>query len=108
MFRILQGATGIIFGVAIAIKRGTFPRWVGGIGIFAGMLTMNDGISVAYIGFAVSCLAATYELTYAIWTVIMGIYVEENHDKAGYTLTRPTIKNHDKAGYTLTRPTIKE
>jgi hypothetical protein len=83
MFRILQGATGIIFGVAIAIKRGTFPRWVGGIGIFAGMLTMNDGISVAYIGFAVSCLAATYELTYAIWTVIMGIYMWKR------TMTKP-------------------
>jgi hypothetical protein len=36
---------------------------------------MYDGISVAYIGFAVSRLAATYELTYAIWTVIVGIYM---------------------------------
>jgi hypothetical protein len=75
MFRILQGATGIIFGVAIAIKRGAFPRWVGGIGIFAGTLTMNDGISVAYIGFAGSHLAATFELTYAVWTVIVAIYM---------------------------------
>lgn len=54
MFRILQGATGIVFGVAIAIKRGAFPRWVGGIGIFAGILAMNDGISVAYSGFQVA------------------------------------------------------
>jgi hypothetical protein len=75
MFRILQGATGIIFGVAIAIKRGAFPRWVGGIGIFAGILTWNDGISVAYVGFAGSNLAVTYEMTYVVWTVIVGIYM---------------------------------
>jgi len=75
MFRILQGATGIIFGAAIAIKRGAFPRWVGGIGIFAGILLMYDGISVAYTGFAVSRLAAAYELTYAVWAVIVGIYM---------------------------------
>jgi hypothetical protein len=75
MFRILQGATGIVFGVAIAIKRGAFPRWVGGIGIFAGILAMNDGISAAFTGFVGSHLAATYELTYAVWTVIVGIYM---------------------------------
>jgi hypothetical protein len=75
LFRILQGATGIIFGSAIAIKRGAFPRWVGGIGIFAGILTMYDGISVAYIGFAGSHLAATYELTYAVWAIIVAIYM---------------------------------
>jgi hypothetical protein len=75
MFRILQGATAIIFGVAIAIKRVDFPRWVGGIGVFAGILTMNDGISIVYIGFASSHFAATYELTYAVWVVIMAIYM---------------------------------
>lgn len=36
---------------------------------------MYDGISVAYIGFAVSRLAAAYELTYAVWAVIVGIYM---------------------------------
>jgi hypothetical protein len=75
MFRVLQAATGIIFGAAIAIKRGAFPRWVGGIGIFAGILTMYDGISVAYIGFAGSHIAATYELTFAVWAIIVGIYM---------------------------------
>jgi hypothetical protein len=75
MFRILQAATGIIFGAAIAIKRGDFPRWVGGFGIFAGILLMYDGISVAYIGFDVSRLAAAYELTFAVWAVIVAIYM---------------------------------
>ncbi|PWU79388.1 MAG: hypothetical protein DLM72_17660 [Candidatus Nitrosopolaris wilkensis] len=75
MFRVLQGTTGIIFGVAIAIKRGAFPRWVGGIGIFAGILTMNDGISVAFTGFVDSHLASAYDLTYAVWTVIVGTYM---------------------------------
>jgi len=36
---------------------------------------MYDGISVAYTGFAVSRLAAAYELTYAVWAVIVGIYM---------------------------------
>jgi len=75
MFRMLQAATRIIFGVAIAIKRGAFPRWVRGIGVFAGILTMNDGITVAYIGFALGHLAATYELTYAVWVAIIGIFM---------------------------------
>jgi hypothetical protein len=75
MFRVLQAATGIIFGTAIAIKRSAFPRWVGGLAIFAGILTMYDGISVAYIGFAGSHFAATYELTYAVWAIIVGIYM---------------------------------
>jgi len=71
----LQAATGIIFGVAIAIKRGAFPRWVGEIGVVAGILTMNNCITVAYIGFALSHLDATYELTYAVWVEIMGIFM---------------------------------
>jgi len=75
MFRMLQAATGIIFGVAIAIKRGAFPRWVGGIGVFAGILTINNCITVAYIGFALGHLDATYELTYAVWVEIMGIFM---------------------------------
>jgi hypothetical protein len=36
---------------------------------------MYDGISVAYIGFDVSRLAAAYELTFAVWAVIVGIYM---------------------------------
>ena len=75
MFRMLQAATRIIFGVAIAIKRDAFPRWVRGIGVFAGILTMNDGISVAYIGFASSHLATTYESTYAVWVAIIGFFM---------------------------------
>jgi len=75
MFHILQGATAIIFGVAIAIKHSAFPRWVGGIGVFAGILTMNDGISVAYVGFALGHLATTYEFTYAVLVAIIGFFM---------------------------------
>jgi hypothetical protein len=86
MFRILQGATGIIFGVAIAINLGAFPRWVGGIGIFAGILTMIVGMLVAYTGFAFSRsdLAMAFDVTYYVWVVIMGIYMWKR------TTTKPT------------------
>jgi hypothetical protein len=51
IFRILQGTVGIIFGVAIA-KSGLLRRWIGGIGIFAGVATIIVGLTVAYVGFS--------------------------------------------------------
>jgi hypothetical protein len=49
-FRILQGSVGIIFGVAIA-KSAILSRWIGTVGIFAGIATIVLGVNVAYVGF---------------------------------------------------------
>ncbi|MDP8889184.1 MAG: hypothetical protein M3M89_06110 [Thermoproteota archaeon] len=49
-FRILQGAVGIIFGVAIA-SSAFLSRWIGAQGVLAGVATIILGVSVVYVGF---------------------------------------------------------
>ena len=73
-FRILQGAVGIIFGVAIAVSA-TLSRWIGALGIIAGVATVALGVSVAYTGFAtVGSIEDTISTwTYLPWVIILGI-----------------------------------
>src|SRR5215207_10875290 len=73
-FRILQGSVGIIFGVAIAVSA-TLSRWIGALGIIAGVATVILGVSVAYVGFAtVGSIEDTISTwTYLPWIIILGI-----------------------------------
>lgn len=73
-FRILQGAVGIIFGVAIAVSA-TLSRWIGALGIIAGVATVALGVSVAYTGFAtVGSIEDTISTwTYLPWVIILGV-----------------------------------
>ena len=73
-FRILQGAVGIIFGVAIAVSA-TLSRWIGALGIIAGVATVILGVSVAYTGFGVlhSIEDTISTWTYVPWIIILGI-----------------------------------
>jgi hypothetical protein len=73
-FRILQGSVGIIFGVAIAVST-TLSRWIGALGIIAGVATVILGVSVAYTGFAtVGSIEDTISTwTYLPWVIILGI-----------------------------------
>jgi hypothetical protein len=75
--RILQGTVAVIFGIAILVKSGVIPRWVGTIGIVAGIVTMIIGLFVAYIGFASSLASLTLAsiVIYFAWIIIMGIYM---------------------------------
>jgi hypothetical protein len=77
IFRILQGATAIIFSTAILIKSGPIPRWVGGVGMFAGVMTIVAGVSVAYVGFAATMggISLAVLSSYFAWIVIMGVYM---------------------------------
>jgi hypothetical protein len=76
MLRILQGTVGIIFGVAIAAST-VLSRWIGGVGIFAGVATLIAGVGVAYVGFSPSLgvLVLVLTVTWAAWLVILGIYM---------------------------------
>ena len=76
IFRILQGTVGIIFGVAIA-KSGLLRRWIGGIGIFAGVATIIVGLTVAYVGFstALGVFGLVLTVTWAAWLGILGIFM---------------------------------
>jgi len=76
-FRILQGSVGIIFGVAIAVSVKTLSRWIGALGVFAGVATIILGVRVAYVGFAtVGSIEDTVSTwTYLAWVVILGIFM---------------------------------
>jgi hypothetical protein len=75
-FRILQGSVGIIFGVAIAVSAKTLSRWIGALGVFAGVAIIL-GVRVAYVGFAtVGSIEDTVSTwTYLAWVVILGIFM---------------------------------
>jgi hypothetical protein len=73
-FRILQGSVGIIFGVAI-VASATLSRWIGALGIVAGVATIIAGVSVAYVGFGVigSIEDTISTWTYLPWVIILGV-----------------------------------
>jgi hypothetical protein len=78
LFRILQGSVGIIFGVAIVASAATtLSRWIGALGVFAGVATIILGVRVAYVGFAtVGSIEDTVSTwTYLAWVVILGIFM---------------------------------
>jgi hypothetical protein len=77
LFRILQGSVGIIFGVAIAASATTLSRWIGALGVFAGVATLILGVNVAYVGFAtVGSIEDTLSTwTYLAWVIILGIFM---------------------------------
>ncbi len=73
-FRILQGSVEIIFGAAI-VASATLSRWIGALGIVAGVATIILGVSVAYAGFAtVGSIEDTISTwTYLPWIIILGV-----------------------------------
>jgi hypothetical protein len=75
-FRILQGAVGVVFGVAIAVSA-VLSRWIGAVGIFAGVATIILGVNVAYMGFGtVGSIEDTVSTwTYLAWIIILGIFM---------------------------------
>jgi uncharacterized protein DUF4386 len=73
--RIIQGVVAIIFGVAIA-KSALLSRWIGGVGIFAGVATVIAGVGVAYVGFApLPIVGDMATITTFAWVVILGIFM---------------------------------
>jgi hypothetical protein len=73
--RIIQGTVAIIFGVAIA-KSALLSRWIGGVGIFAGVATVIAGVGVAYVGFAPLLIVGDMAtITTFAWVVILGIFM---------------------------------
>jgi hypothetical protein len=72
-FRMLQGAVGIIFGVAIA-KSGLLSRWIGAVGIAVGAVSIAAGVITAYIGFS-EPVSNIWAVTFYIWIIILGIFM---------------------------------
>jgi hypothetical protein len=71
---LLIGATATLYGIAL-LKDRTYPKWIGGLGILAGVPTSLSGIVMAYSGF--SDLEMTINmpasLTLVAWVMILGV-----------------------------------
>ncbi|HYZ58593.1 MAG TPA: DUF4386 family protein [Nitrososphaeraceae archaeon] len=75
-YRMLQGAVALIFGVAI-LKSALLARWIGAVGIAAGVVTIAAGIIVAYVGFSSvrDPVVNASNFTLYPWVVILGIFM---------------------------------
>jgi hypothetical protein len=72
-FRMLQGAVGIIFGVAIA-KSALLSRWIGAVGVAVGAVSIAAGVVTAYIGFF-EPVSNIWAVTLYLWIIILGIFM---------------------------------
>jgi hypothetical protein len=75
-YRMLQGAIALIFGVAIA-KGAILSRWIGAVGIAAGVAGMAAGVVTAYVGFSSvrDPVADLSTLLLYPWIIILGIFM---------------------------------
>jgi hypothetical protein len=75
-YRMLSGAVSLIFGVAIA-KSAVLSRWIGAVGIAAGIVTMASGVVMAYVGFssARDLVADLSTVIFYPWLIILGIFM---------------------------------
>ena len=72
IFRILQGAVAVIFGVAI-VKSMILSKWIGRAGVVIGAITIYAGIEVAYLGFGgLTTKIGISMIIYFIWVGILG------------------------------------
>jgi hypothetical protein len=72
IFRILQGAVAVIFGVAI-VKSMFLSKWTGRAGVVIGAITIYAGIEVAYLGFGgLTTKIGISMIIYFIWVGILG------------------------------------
>ena len=76
IFRILQGTVAIIYGVAIT-KSALLSRWIGGIGVFAGVATIIVGLTVAYVGFSpvLGFFGLIPTVSWAAWLATLGVFM---------------------------------
>ena len=75
-YRMLWGAVSLIFGVAI-IKSTVLRKWIGAVGIAAGVVTIASGVVMAYVGFssARDLVADLSTFIFYPWLVILGIFM---------------------------------
>ncbi len=75
-YRMLSGAVSLIFGVAI-VKSVVLSKWIGAVGIAAGVVSIAAGVVTAYVGFssARDPVADLSTLIFYPWLVILGIFM---------------------------------
>jgi Domain of unknown function (DUF4386) len=93
LFRILAGMTFLLFGLAIARSR-IYPRWLGWVGVAAGLAWFLSGLAVAYNGFAISTLGtALGGLSYILLFVWLLILAALMWRRAGKELAKPDARS---------------
>jgi hypothetical protein len=75
-YRMLSGTVSLIFGIAI-VKSVVLSRWIGAVGIAAGVVSIAAGVVVAYVGFssARDLVADLSTFIFYPWLVILGIFM---------------------------------
>lgn len=75
-YRMLSGAVSLIFGVAI-VKSIVLHKWIGAVGIAAGVIGIAAGVIVAYVGFSSDrdVVADLSTFIFYPWLVILGIFM---------------------------------
>jgi hypothetical protein len=73
MFRILQGIVAVIFGVTIG-KSKLLSKWICGVGVVIGAVTIYAGLEVAYLGFSgLTTIIGISMIIYFIWAGSLGV-----------------------------------
>ena len=75
-YRMLWGSASLIFGVAI-VKSAVLSKWIGAVGIAAGVVTIASGVVMAYVGFssARDLVADLSTFIFYPWLIILGIFM---------------------------------
>jgi hypothetical protein len=75
-YRMLSGAASLIFGIAI-VKSTVLRKWIGAVGIAAGVVTIASGVVMAYVGFssARDLVADISTFIFYPWLAILGIFM---------------------------------
>jgi len=72
VFQIVNGVTLLSLGLAIALGR-SFPRWLGGVGIVAGVAFVAGGVSTAHTGFSPSSGTFLVPATLLLAVFLVGV-----------------------------------
>jgi hypothetical protein len=88
-YRMLAGTVSLIFGFAI-VKSLVLSRWIGAVGIAAGVVGITAGVVVAYVGFssARDLVADLSTLIFYPWLVILGIFMWRKTREKKKVITR--------------------
>jgi len=88
-YRMLWGAASLIFGVAI-VKSAVLSKWIGAVGIAAGVVTIASGVVMAYVGFssARDLVADLSTFIFYPWLVILGIFMWRKTREKKKVITR--------------------
>jgi hypothetical protein len=73
LFQTVNGATLLSLGLSIALGR-YFPRWLGGVGIVAGVAFVAGGVSTAHTGFSAASGTFLLPATLLLAVFLLGVF----------------------------------